>query len=78
MGRICDLCNTDLGDQTDYNFNKHRNKEKCKENQLKKKLIEKNQSTLNSFFKINQLKPSGKGNKDIDIMIDQRFLRVLN
>ena len=25
MGRLCDICNTDLGEQTEYNFIRHRN-----------------------------------------------------
>jgi hypothetical protein len=34
MGRICDICN-DLGEQTDYNFNRLRNSNQCQANQKK-------------------------------------------
>ena len=36
MGRICDICNADLGDQTDYNFNRHRNSNQCQGKNKKK------------------------------------------
>jgi len=36
MGRICDICNYDLGEQTEFNFERHRNSNQCKANQRKK------------------------------------------
>ena len=47
MGRICDICNTDLGEQTDYNFNRHRNSNQCQAIQNKKKSLK---------LRVNQLK----------------------
>ncbi len=38
MGRICDIYNTDLGEQTDHNFNRHRNSNQCQANQKKQAL----------------------------------------
>ena len=33
MNRICDLCKADLGNQTDTNFNLHRDSKQCKAKQ---------------------------------------------
>jgi hypothetical protein len=48
MGRICDICNTDLGEQTDYNFNRHRNSNQCQANQNRKKLIKDSSQSTHS------------------------------
>ena len=60
MNKICDLCGLDLGLQSDYNFNKHRDSRACKEVQNKKK-TPLNCNTMLAYFKPVPLKPSGKG-----------------
>ena len=60
MGRICDICNNDLGEQTDFNFERHRNSNQCKANQKKKK-SEALAKTITNYFKLsnnNVLRPS--------------------
>jgi hypothetical protein len=67
MGRICDICNTDLGEQTDYNFNRHRNSNQCQANQNRKKLIkDSSQSIKTYFFKTSSLQPSGLGTTNLN------------
>ena len=61
MGRICDICNTDLGEQTDYNFNRHRNSNQCQANQNKKKIIKASTQSIKSYLKPSCLQPSGLG-----------------
>ena len=61
MGRICDICNTDLGEQTDYNFNRHRNSNQCQANQNKKKIIKAPSQSIKSYLKPSCLQPSGLG-----------------
>jgi len=60
MGRICDICNTDLGEQTDYNFNRHRNSNQCQANQ-KKTSIKASSQSIKSYLKPSCLQPSGLG-----------------
>ena len=57
---ICDLCGLDLGIQTEFNFNKHRDSRTCKENQNKKKPLSQCTNLL-TYFKPVPLKSSGKG-----------------
>ena len=61
MGRICDICNTDLGEQTDYNFNRHRNSNQCQANQNKKKIIKATSQSIKNYLKPSCLQPSGLG-----------------
>ena len=60
MGRICDICNTDLGEQTDYNFNRHRNSNQCQANQ-KKTSIKASSQSIKNYLKPSCLQPSGLG-----------------
>jgi hypothetical protein len=60
MGRICDICNYDLGEQTEFNFERHRNSNQCKANQRKKK-VEVCGKSITNYFKLsnnNVLRPS--------------------
>ena len=60
MGRICDICNYDLGEQTEFNFERHRNSNQCKANQRKKK-VEVSGKSITNYFKSsnnNVLRPS--------------------
>ena len=51
MGRICDICNYDLGEQTEFNFERHRNSNQCKANQRKKK-VEVCGKSITNYFKL--------------------------
>jgi hypothetical protein len=69
MGRICDICNTDLGEQTDYNFNRHRNSNQCQanQNQNKKKTIKATSQSIKSYLiKPSCLQPSGLGTTNLN------------
>jgi len=58
MNRTCDLCKVDLGNQTDYNFNLHRNSKQCKAKQIKIP----SKTPISSFFPVKSLKSSQIGN----------------
>ena len=66
MGRICDICNTDLGEQTDYNFNRHRNSNQCQANQHKKIIKTTSQSIKSYLIKPSSLQPSGLGTTNLN------------
>ena len=66
MGRICDICNADLGEQTDYNFNRHRNRNQCQVNQKKKKTSCASQSIKHFLLKPSCLQPSGLGTTNLN------------
>jgi hypothetical protein len=58
MNRICDLCKVDLGNQTEYNFNLHRNSKQCKAKQIKIP----SKTPISSYFGVKSLKSSQIGN----------------
>ena len=58
MGRICDICNYDLGEQTEFNFERHGNSNQCT---IREKKTEVSGKSITNYFKSsnnNVLRPS--------------------